>query len=319
MSILSRKEKEEQGEGHPAVSDSPPCLICGSTGFSIKYDLGAHKILRCRDCTFMWLFPAPAKEELKEIYDINYYQNQSFYQSDNCIYGYFDYFSERINKQANFLNLMDEILEHLDDFQPEVSRFLDIGCGLGYLLDVASDKSFQVAGIEFNPAAVERIKQKYVFPVFCGDFMDYQGEPYDVICMLDVIEHLADPKAAVVKMNQLLRPGGVLVISTMDCDSLTSRLLGKRLEDFRRVREHLFFFNRRTMTSLLEKAGFEILKIRSYGSTFRLDLLIDRIRLVSPLAGNILGKIVRLLHISYMNIYINPHTKMVLFLRKKND
>ncbi|MCK4815191.1 class I SAM-dependent methyltransferase [bacterium] len=318
MTVSSERNSQSESGPDRVFSESPPCLLCGSTRFSLKYDLGPHKILRCKDCTFMCLHPLPSKEELKEVYDIGYFQNDSFYKSDSkCIYGYFDYFSERLNKQANFLKLIEEIVGYMDNFEPDISRFLDIGCGLGYLLDVASDKGFQVTGVEFNPEAVKRIKKKYVFPVFCGDFMDYDDKDFDVITMLDVIEHLMDPKAAAKKINQLLRPGGILVMSTMDGDSLVSRLLGTRLADFRRVREHLYFFNRKTISMLLETEGFEVIKIKSYGHTFRMDFLADRIKLVSPTTGKVFDKIIRFLHISMFNFYINPHTKIIVYLRKK--
>ena len=148
-------------------------------------------------------------------------------------------------------------------------------------------------GIDYNLAATEWIAETYGFPAFCGDFMNYQGEVCDAVAMLDVIEHLPRPLAAIEKARSLTRPGGVFVLSTMDSDSLVSRLVGKRLEDFRRTREHLYFFNRTTIGEALRRAGFEVLRIDSHGLTIRMDFLAQRVKLAYPRVGAALERLVR--------------------------
>lgn len=265
----------------------------------------------------MLLHPKPTEEELREVYGVNYFQNQDFFQNDNKhIYGYFDYISERLNKQAQYDSLLDAVIKHLSKFESGKSRYLDIGCGLGYMLDLAFDRGFEVAGVEFNENAVKKLKEKYRFRVFNGDILDYDDNPFNVISMLDVIEHLTDPVAAARKVHQLLHPGGIFVLTTMDCDSIVSKILGKRLEDFRRIREHLYFFSRKTIRLMLEKLGFEIIDIQYYGHTFRLDFLVNRIKLVSPRLGRIICKIIKPMHISHSQFYINPCTKMIVFSKR---
>ena len=195
-------------------------------------------------------------------------------------------------------------------------RFLDVGCGLGYLLDAAQDRGFAVVGIDYNRSAVDWIARKYRFPATCGDFMAYEGEPCDAVTMLDVIEHLPRPFDALAKAASLTRPGGIFVVSTMDSDSLVSRLLGRRLEDFRRTREHLYFFNRRTMRAGLEQAGFEVLRIDSYGLTIRLDALAKRARLAVPGVGAVLESFVRWLGLSRQQVHFDPRTKMIVYARR---
>jgi 2-polyprenyl-3-methyl-5-hydroxy-6-metoxy-1,4-benzoquinol methylase len=293
------------------------CEFCGAGDVFVKYDFGAHKIYRCRACTFMWLFPQPAGEELDEVYGYDYYQNERFFDNKNeSIYGYYDYMSERYIKQQNYDHLIDNVIEFSGGGSGEGMSFLDAGCGLGYLLDVAHDKGFRVEGIEYNPAAAERVSRKYTFPVFCGDLMSYEGGPFDAIAMLDVIEHLLNPFDSLAKVSSMMKPGGIFMVSTMDCDSFVSRLVGKRLEDFRRTREHLYFFTRRTMTAALEREGFEVLRIDSYGLPIRMDFLIRRIKLAFPVPGAIMERLVRWLHLSSLQFHFDPHTKMTVYARK---
>jgi SAM-dependent methyltransferase len=184
------------------------------------------------------------------------------------------------------------------------------------LLDVAFDEGFDVEGLEFNPYAVEQIRKKYNIPVHLGDISSYSGKQFDVITMFDVIEHLQNPFEDLKKIKELMKPPGILVITTMDSDSIVSRLIGKRLEDFRRIREHLHFFTRKSIEKILRENSFEIIKISSYGHTFRLDFLSDRIRLISLPLGAIFQKTVKLLGIDRKMLYINPLTKMIVYARR---
>ena len=294
-----------------------PCELCGAHRAFVKYDLAPHKVYRCAACDFMWLHPRPSEEELAEVYGFDYYQNARFFENTNStIYGYYDYLSERYIKQQNYDELVERLRALVPGFEPGRSTFLDAGCGLGYLLDVAFDKDFEVAGIEYNPTAAQRIRRKYTFPVFCGDLMEYHGGPFDAVAMLDVIEHLPRPFDSIEKLASLTKPGGVLMLSTMDSDSLVSRLLGTRLEDFRRTREHLYFFTRSTLTTALERGGFEVVRIDSYGIPIRMDFLTRRVRLALPMIGAVLERLIRLLRLSSLQFHFDPGTKMIVYARR---
>ncbi len=268
----------------------------------------------------MWLEPQPSASDLHEVYGSDYYRNERFFQGDGQgIYGYHDYLAERFVKQQDHQRIMDAIVAFLglrDAGGGHVPRLLDVGCGLGYMLDVAHDRGFAVEGIDYNRSAVDWIAGKYTFPATCGDFMAYEGEPCDAVTMLDVIEHLPRPFDALSRAASLTRPGGVFVLSTMDSDSMVSRLLGRRLEDFRRTREHLFFFNRRTIREALVRAGFEVLRIDSYGLTIRLDALARRARLALPGVGVVLERLVRWMGLSRQQVHFDPRTKMIVYARR---
>ena len=293
------------------------CEFCGGESVFARYDFGDHRILRCSGCTFMWLHPQPSAEELHEVYGPDYYRNEQFFEAGGrTIYGYHDYISERFAKQQDHQRVVDRIIGFLDPANGQKRRFLDVGCGFGYLLDVAHDRGFDVEGIDYNRSAVDWINAKYRFPAVCGDFMSYEGAPCDAVTMLDVIEHLPRPADALAKAASLTRPGGVFVLSTMDSDSIVSRLLGSRLEDFRRTREHLYFFNRRTIRKYLEQAGLEVLRIDTYGLTIRLDALMKRARLALPRVGAVGELFVRWLRLSSQQIHFDPRTKMIVYARR---
>jgi SAM-dependent methyltransferase len=157
-----------------------------------------------------------------------------------------------------------------------------------------------------------------VFPVYAGDILDYKDAPFDVVTLMDVVEHFLDPMQSMAHIKGLVKPGGLLVLTTMDCDGIVSRLLGTRIEDFRRVREHVFFFTRRSMRDVLDRQGFDVQRIESHGHYFRLGFLAHRLRLVSPWFGGLMALCVKVLRIEQVTVYINPRTKMIIYARRRN-
>ncbi len=305
------------------MTDDIKCPFCKCDRISEKYGFDKCSIYRCSACFVMFLYPRPSLQELKEVYSDQYFCNKDFLSSqEDHLYGYADYISERINKQYGYSLILDQVKDLMateNRQKKEKPLWLDIGCGLGYLMDVAFDRGYDVRGIEFSEHAVKYIKSKYVFPVECGTIRNMEfREKFDVVSMMDVIEHLQDPFADLRTIYDLMAPGGILIINTMDCDSKVSRLIGKRLEDFRRLREHLFFFGNRSIRTILEHYGFEIVKCYSLGHTFQLGLLLDRIELsYSRLFAQIVRKLVYPKWLLQANLHINPRTKMIIFARRR--
>jgi hypothetical protein len=96
-----------------------------------------------------------------------------------------------------------------------------------------------------------------------------------------------------------------------------SRLLGKRLEDFRRIREHLYFFDRANLSSILEQRGFGVLRTQSIGHSFQFQLLASRARATLPAAGAPLVWFLKVFpFLRHRTIYVNPHTKFIAYARK---
>lgn len=303
-------------------SDMPICHICGQSNYVSRYSFESCDIVRCQNCGFMWLNPQPSEEDVKLVYDSTYFENNNFLNNNReLLYGYVDYILERVNKQVQYQNIIRKVrgLILTDGQSNSRQRWMDIGCGLGYLLDSAYDFDFDVFGTELNPFAITELRRRYNFEVDSRPLTDsaYDDQRYDVISMTDVIEHLHDPRHMIRRMHELTNPNGIIIITTMDSDSFTSVLLGKRLEDFRRTREHLYFFSRPTIHRLLEEEGFEINAIHSIGHTFELGFLTDRMKLISRPIGILAHQIVKRFGLQHVQLYIDPHTKMIIYARRK--
>jgi SAM-dependent methyltransferase len=297
----------------------PVCRNCLHEHATPRYDFGREKIFRCDGCGLLYLDPWPSEEETQAVYGDSYFQNPRFMRGDNdSVFGYADYIAERFIKQSQYTVIARRVRELLPplDHPP---RLLEVGCGFGYFLDTAFEEGFQVTGMEFNRHAVERLRRKYAFPILSGalERTALDRGSFDAIAMFDVIEHLRDPFGALDRLHDALAPHGVLVVSTPDAESWVSRVIGKRLEDFRRTREHLFFFGRRTLGAVLDAHGFDVLALRSIGHTFEIAFLLDRLALYNRPLFTTLRRIVNRVGIGGLRIRVNPHTKMIAIARRR--
>ena len=118
------------------------------------------------------------------------------------------------------------------------------------------------------------------------------------------------------KIRDLLKPKGIIAVTTPNIDSLPARILGRRWEEVKRVREHIYFFSDKTFKKLLESTGFKVLKTESAGRYFSVESAIKRLDVYSPVISKISKKIAGVCGIKDMKIYIDPHYKVTLYARK---
>ena len=165
-------------------------------------------------------------------------------------------------------------------FDPSGLRILDAGCaggGNGALMKRAGAR--EVVGIEIDAAAAAKAR-KHLDKVLLGDLAKVDlapiaDRPFDVVLMIDVLEHLVDPVSALLRMTDLLKPGGLVVASIPNVAHVwvIANLLAKRWPQRDRGifdRTHVRFFAKRDMVALLRGAGLEVVRVRPYFTRFRL-------------------------------------------------
>jgi SAM-dependent methyltransferase len=136
-------------------------------------------------------------------------------------------------------------------------RLLDVGCGAGALLDVAAESNWQAHGQDIAAAGAAEARSRG-HSVRVGELKDcnYETHSFDAATMIEVIEHLVDPRETLTTVRALLRPRGQLLIATGDIGSLGARLLGKRW-GYLRPPGHVSYFTRPAMSSVLLQCGFD--------------------------------------------------------------
>jgi 2-polyprenyl-3-methyl-5-hydroxy-6-metoxy-1,4-benzoquinol methylase len=146
---------------------------------------------------------------------------------------------------------------------------LDVGCSSGYLAAPLAAAGALVVGVELDPGAADEARA-YCAEVLVGDVesMDLPLEPasFDAIVCGDLVEHLRDPEATLVRLRPLLRPAGRLVLSTPNVANWAMRLsllAGRWRYTERGIldRTHTHLFTRKTLAETVEAAGFRILEL----------------------------------------------------------
>jgi tetratricopeptide (TPR) repeat protein/2-polyprenyl-3-methyl-5-hydroxy-6-metoxy-1,4-benzoquinol methylase len=155
------------------------------------------------------------------------------------------------------LTIWAEIVHELWKLRPG-GDFLDVGVGNGALAGVAMDFGFRASGIDIHPAYADPVRRLGV--EFCvGDFatFDFGGRKFDVIALGDVIEHLAEPRQVFSHVVSLLKPGGVIWLSTPNFEGVWTRSL--REQDAMWMEgEHLQFFSLKSLQWLTRKFGLSL-------------------------------------------------------------
>ncbi len=157
---------------------------------------------------------------------------------------------------------------------------LDIGAGSGILVEQALKMGFAAKGVEPSKWLQQKaLEQK--LPVSLGIFphADLPG-PFDVITLIDVIEHVSDPVGLLGDMAKALKPNGIIAVITPDVGALVPKILGFRWWHFRVA--HIGYFNKKTLKLAASKAGLKPLYQGRAKWYFAGDYLLKRINTYLP-------------------------------------
>ena len=222
-----------------------PCPVCRQARTHALFQIPDATVWRCGACDFLFLYPQPSDEVLRRIYSADYFLGAT---------------DERMRAQVAALKTATAEL-YLDRLASEgisSGRLLEVGCGDGYFLHAAEKRGYEVVGVEYSEHAAQRARSKLVRgEVRVGELAQagLPREAFDVCILSDVIEHVRDPRGFLLSVRDCLKPGGVVLIATPSTDSWSARLMRRRWMEFKT--EHMSYFNRRTLESLLVQTDFE--------------------------------------------------------------
>lgn len=222
---------------------------------------------RCNSCTHVFANPSPSQSFISSLYS----------EVEDPLYQ-----AEAENRGRNF----ERILSCLEKLQPEKGRLFDVGAATGILLNLAQQRDWKPDGIEASSWAVKVASQQYGLELLQGDFETtaIPAENYNAVSMVDFIEHIPHPLEAMEKAHEILIPGGVLCLVTPDIKSIAAKIRGQMWWHFRPG--HLGYFTTKSLETLVERTGFQIVEERKYAWTFSAHYLISRIPSLNFLLKN---------------------------------
>jgi SAM-dependent methyltransferase len=289
------------------MQDLAACLVCDGTSFvecykatfdgdwhdAVPYFLTGRikavhgRVVRCRDCGFLFTSPQFTAEEYARIYS-----------------------AVTTHGSSNPLRARFSALARLVRETESGGRFLDFGCGSGAFLDAMP--GYDATGFEVAadvPGGVVRRGRLVTGDILADTLASTELAPasFDFIVAWDVLEHLAVPMEQMQRLGTLLKPGGRLYLTVPNCASRVARLSGGKWNML--LLEHLWYFDPVTIARFLQRCGFRLDKIKPVGYPVDLATVFQRARQIYgdwvPPAPALLAKFIVTLPVGMM--FIKAH------------
>lgn len=209
--------------------------------------------------------PVPTDDELEKIYSESYYNAWGF--KENPI-------------EVNTLKTATAKLALSYLPRGEQLRILDCGAAHGVLLVEAQSQGMLPYAIERNPSTADHLKILFgADNIYTGLFetANFPTLPrggvdqFDAITMCDFIEHVQQPESVLKKAAELLKPGGTLIITTPQMDSMSAAILGEHWPHLKE--EHLNYFSVKSISMMLESVGVQVAHVGASKKCLSLDYL----------------------------------------------
>lgn len=273
--------QEFKGTSAKSETETASCPLCKSPSNSIIHTFGGLHVVSCRNCGLRYLNPRIRESVLKERYE------RGTYFSGGGASGYEDYHLQEMSLRLTFRRF----LKNLKKLVPQARNVLEVGCGHGFLLDEARAFFTRLTGTEMAAEAGAKARETSGADVHIGsaDSLPPEMKDFDIIIMINVIEHVYEPVRLLVSLRERLAAGGVMVIATPDIGSFWYKTMKKRWPSFK-IPEHVAFYDKRTLSELLRRAGFRPSGTIPCPHAFPLGVISGKfgIRLPRGLAGKIL-------------------------------
>ncbi len=223
------------------------CRICSTLQFQPRFRKNGFNIERCVQCGLIQVTNPPETSGIE-----SHYEEEFFHE-------HYEKLLRDPQRQAYEYQKFNYRLGEIQKKVQAKGNILDVGCSLGFFLNAAQRQGWTVHGLELSDWASNYARAKFGIPVLSKPLEegDFKPESFDVVTMWNVIEHLENPTSVVKTIHRILRPGGMMVFTTGNVESLLARIQNAR---WRMLIPpiHLSHFSPSTIQCLLGSCNFRL-------------------------------------------------------------
>jgi 2-polyprenyl-3-methyl-5-hydroxy-6-metoxy-1,4-benzoquinol methylase len=235
------------------------CYICRANKSRSLCEIPTGRIVRCLECDTVYRAAVITGEEYDRLYQSEATMETPFYLANKMA------MDPKIEPMPTFARG----LKRLEELR-RPGRLLDVGCSYGAFMALAQKAGWITSGVELSKPTANFAREERHLDVFTGTVEQaaFPGGYFDSITLWDVIEHFDDPVSTMREIHRIMAPGGILLIFTINQESLLTgvghMLYKLSLERWKHLMalfydiHHNFFFSPRTIASFLQRTGFEV-------------------------------------------------------------
>ena len=266
--LLEKIVNKETGELYENLTRPVKCCICGNEKGRLVFIKEGCRFIKC-ECGMVYINPQLKEEEAKNFYEVG--------DSDLWIDVLLSPLQYEYDREK-FRNTAKEISRYATP-----GKILDVGCSIGLFLNEAKEEGWEVYGLELNKRACEVAKEKFDLDI-SPKTLEESGYPqnhFDAVSLWEVLEHVSDPTDLLVQVNRILKENGTLIILVPNINSLAVRVMHEKSSAF--GKNHLWYFSPATLTKLLKKTNFNVIKVSTEIS--ELKTMVNYLQFDDPYIG----------------------------------
>lgn len=227
------------------------CTLCNSKKVYLILNLKNQLVVQCADCGFVFMNENPTQEELDKCYSTYSYSNA-------------------VNAPAATIASYTKLLQEFESFR-KTNRILDYGCGQGWFMEEAKKKGWEVWGVEYSESAIKLGKEKDITVLSIQEAEKFEADYFDIVVMIEVIEHVIDIHEPIGKAFNWLRHGGLFYCTTPNFNIFVKLFHSNHSSTIITYPEHLSYFTKKTLRKLVEKHCFVKKKILTTGLSISVE------------------------------------------------
>jgi SAM-dependent methyltransferase len=264
LDVIRTFDSEEHGEAQEEIA-CPLCRGRESREVLLARDLlfaqpGTYPLVRCEKCSMEYVSPRPTGSALGRHYPDDYFGYSLHEDAPPFMQPFLRAMARGISLRR--LRYVEAVMGRV---QPD-SAILDVGCGVNRLLEcIKHERACTGTGLDFKPEIVAYVRDRLQMPIIEGSLgkVSLPDAAYDLVLMMEYLEHELDPRGVLMEARRITRPGGYLALELPHIATWPGRTFGRFWWNLD-IPRHLMFFTPETLSKMLAECGYELVRVEPF-------------------------------------------------------